>query len=215
MRRTLPRLLLFGKRGEPLFEQLRDVLEVYRCYRPDVGYVQGMSYVAAMLCLHIPDNEYECFMCLANLLASHHCFDFFRLAQSYNRIELVYEITDICLEKNSKQLFKHLKKIEGLRDVHTIYFQQLQTLFVRNLPIEQATLLWDAFLRDGSVVMIRACVAVLLLLESKILQTDFSGELMRLLMPMYKGIDVCKKVNEVVVPKRCIMMLNELQNKVV
>ena len=49
--RTLPRLSLFGKRGEPFYQQLREVLEVFTCYRPDVGYVQGMSYLAANLCL--------------------------------------------------------------------------------------------------------------------------------------------------------------------
>ena len=39
------------------------VLEAYICYRPDVGYVQGMSYLAAMLILYLepyPVNPNDC-----------------------------------------------------------------------------------------------------------------------------------------------------------
>ena len=39
--------------------QLRDVLEAYTAYRPDIGYVQGMSYLAAILLLNM--DTYECF----------------------------------------------------------------------------------------------------------------------------------------------------------
>ena len=32
--------------------QLRNVLDALVCSRPDVGYVQGMSYLGAMICLY-------------------------------------------------------------------------------------------------------------------------------------------------------------------
>jgi alpha-tubulin suppressor-like RCC1 family protein len=55
--RTFPALRLFGPPGSPsagpLHAPVRDVLEAFACFRPDVGYVQGMSYVAAMLALHV------------------------------------------------------------------------------------------------------------------------------------------------------------------
>ena len=56
---------------------LRVVLEAFACHRPDMGYVQGMSYVAAMLLLHIPDR-YMVFQCLANLLVRGHLLHFIR-----------------------------------------------------------------------------------------------------------------------------------------
>ena len=36
--------------------QLRTLLETYACFRPDLGYIQGMSYLAAMICLYLPDE---------------------------------------------------------------------------------------------------------------------------------------------------------------
>lgn len=50
--RTFPSLRVFDK-GGPLFEPLQHILETYVVYRPDVGYVQGMSFLAGMLLLNI------------------------------------------------------------------------------------------------------------------------------------------------------------------
>jgi hypothetical protein len=55
--RTFPALQLFGP-GEtpsegPFHAHLREVLEAFVAYRPDIGYVQGLSYLAAMLTLAI------------------------------------------------------------------------------------------------------------------------------------------------------------------
>ena len=51
------------------FAKMQAVLEAYACYRPDVGYVQGMSYLAAML-IGTGDemSEFDMFLCLANVL---------------------------------------------------------------------------------------------------------------------------------------------------
>ena len=51
--RTFPALQLFGPPGSasggPLHAHLRDVLQAFVAFRPDVGYVQGLSYLGAML----------------------------------------------------------------------------------------------------------------------------------------------------------------------
>lgn len=50
LHRTFPALKFFN--GESLLKiQLRNVLEAYTFFRPDLGYVQGMSYLAGMLLL--------------------------------------------------------------------------------------------------------------------------------------------------------------------
>ena len=45
---------------------LHSVLAAYVCYRPDVGYVQGMSFIAAVLILNM--DAPDAFVCFANLL---------------------------------------------------------------------------------------------------------------------------------------------------
>ena len=46
--------------------QLRRLLQTYVFYRPDVGYVQGMSYLAGHLLLYM--EPYTAFKCFANML---------------------------------------------------------------------------------------------------------------------------------------------------
>ena len=46
-------LSFFHKAGPLLFcDSLRDVVQCYVLFRPDVGYMQGMSHLAAMLLLY-------------------------------------------------------------------------------------------------------------------------------------------------------------------
>lgn len=83
--------------------QLADVLEAYVCYRPDIGYVQGvfhtnenyylnlkksvcffyvsgMSYLAAILLLNL--ETLEAFQCLSHLLNRTVLLEFFKMNQN-------------------------------------------------------------------------------------------------------------------------------------
>ena len=53
--RTWPALAFFANTG-PFYSQLLTMLETYAVFRPDIGYVQGMSYVGGMLLLHMGKN---------------------------------------------------------------------------------------------------------------------------------------------------------------
>jgi hypothetical protein len=64
--RTFPHLAFFQE-GCPMNHDLRDLLDAYCFYRPDRGYVQGMSYLAGNLLLYMP-NKAEAFVVFANLL---------------------------------------------------------------------------------------------------------------------------------------------------
>jgi hypothetical protein len=55
--RTFPTLRLFGPPGShsegPFHQVVLDVLQAFACFRPDLGYVQGMSFIAAVAALHV------------------------------------------------------------------------------------------------------------------------------------------------------------------
>ncbi|XP_038550728.1 TBC1 domain family member 12-like [Micropterus salmoides] len=63
--RTFSSLCVFQK-GGPYHNLLQSILGAYTCYRPDVGYVQGMSSTAAMLILNM--DEVEAFISFSNLI---------------------------------------------------------------------------------------------------------------------------------------------------
>jgi hypothetical protein len=76
MPRTFGHHTLF-KPGAEGTARTTEVLEAYTCYRPDLGYVQGMSYLAATLCFHM--DSFSAFKALVALLSSSLLFDMFRL----------------------------------------------------------------------------------------------------------------------------------------
>ena len=72
--------------GGPLQAPLYQVLESYGCYRPDVGYVQGMSHIAAMLLLNM--EPLAAFIAQCNLLNQPMYFKFFRMNAEQMKVHL-------------------------------------------------------------------------------------------------------------------------------
>lgn len=67
----------------PYHQTLHDVLGAYACYRPDIGYVQGMSFLAAVLLLNM--EAADAFISLANLLNRPSYLAFFRVDHTLMR----------------------------------------------------------------------------------------------------------------------------------
>lgn len=111
LKRTFVALGFFG-RGEPLHDVMRKLLLTYAFYRPDIGYVQGMSFLAGILAVHIWD-EALCFQCLANLLGSEHLYAFYSLKVGFPRradaqpafIQRYYEVFDAIFKAANPTLF--------------------------------------------------------------------------------------------------------------
>ena len=164
--RTFAELALFGDQG-PFHETLKEVLETYVVFRPDLGYVQGMSYIAAVLCLYQPDS-FSAFRCLANLIVSEHFFPFF--AFDVDNINGYYEVYQAALEGTSKSLGKKFKDLNIEPQLYI--FNWFQTVFVRVLPLRVASRVLDCFLIDGSQVLFRVALAVVLLLKPRLKKCD-------------------------------------------
>ncbi|KAJ8783409.1 hypothetical protein J1605_009114 [Eschrichtius robustus] len=63
--------------GGPYHDMLHSILGAYTCYRPDVGYVQGMSFIAAVLILNL--DTADAFIAFSNLLNKPCQMAFFRV----------------------------------------------------------------------------------------------------------------------------------------
>merc|ERR1711871_284150 len=160
--RTFSELALFGEQGA-FHKVLKEVLETYMAYRPDVGYVQGMSYVSAMLCLYTP-NSFTAFTCLTNIIVSEHFFPFF--AMDVDKINVYYELFEAALHSTSKSVAKRLNDFKVEPQLYI--FSWFQTVFVRILPLRVASRVWDCFLIDGTIVLFRVALALLMLLKPKL-----------------------------------------------
>lgn len=97
----------FFKRDGVGFERLEGVLEAYTCYRPDLGYVQGMSYLAATLCFHM--DTFTAFKALAALLSHRLHFDMYRL-QAPRTLHYI-AVFESVVEKELPKLYSHFTDI--------------------------------------------------------------------------------------------------------
>uniref|UniRef100_A0A5S6PYT8 Rab-GAP TBC domain-containing protein n=1 Tax=Trichuris muris TaxID=70415 RepID=A0A5S6PYT8_TRIMR len=164
--RTFPTLGIFQK-GGPFYDLLLNILSAYACYRPDVGYVQGMSFVAAVLLLNL--DLFDAFVAFCNLLNRPTLLAFFRVRQS--EMERYFSAYDLYFKLSLPNLHAHFVNLDVRPELYLIDW--LYTLFARSLPLEITCRVWDLFLRDGELYLFDTALGVLCTYESALLTMDF------------------------------------------
>lgn len=164
--RTFPQLCIFQK-GGPYHDVLHSILGAYTCYRPDVGYVQGMSFIAAVLILNL--ETADAFIAFANLLNKPCQMAFFRVDHS---LMLTYFAAfEVFFEENLPKLFAHFKKNNLTPDIYLIDW--IFTLYSKSLPLDLACRVWDVFCRDGEEFLFRTALGLLRLYQDVLTSMDF------------------------------------------
>lgn len=162
--------------GAPLHEALLSVLGAYAFYRPDVGYVQGMSYLAGMLLLYCRD-EATAFLSLANLLNRAPYPALLRMESSLLGRKL--ELFERALNEQLPVLAAHLSELGCTPDLYLVDW--LFTLFAKSHSLEVAGRVWDCFLLEGEAFVLRTALATLRLLSDEILACGELGAVLRIL----------------------------------
>ena len=173
--RTFPSLAFFQEECA-MHDQLRSVLWNYCFYRPDIGYVQGMSFLAAYLLLYMP--PYKSFICLANLLNSafFHAF----LKMDAQLLALRYAFFSDLLHDAAPALSFHLLSQGVAPELYLLEWSI--TLFAKRLKLDVVGRVWDLYIMDGEAAVYRVGCAVLLLLNAghALEKEDLGGILKRL-----------------------------------
>lgn len=161
---TLPDARMCYNAVAPLHQNLSDVLKAYTLYRSDVGYVYGIHLIAGNICLTLPAAD--AFVLLANMLNRPLPLAF--LVHDEAAMQRTYELTLQTLRYKYTRLHDHLTSPAlGLKPeefLDPIY----RCLFAYNLPHEYVARIWDIFVFEGDKALVRAAVAVLSQLESKL-----------------------------------------------
>uniref|UniRef100_H2ZCR2 Rab-GAP TBC domain-containing protein n=1 Tax=Ciona savignyi TaxID=51511 RepID=H2ZCR2_CIOSA len=164
--RTFHNLCIFQE-GGPYHEVLHDILGAYVCYRPDVGYVQGMSFVAAMLLLNM--EPAKAFISFANLLNQPCQLAFFRLNEEMMKI--YFAAFEVFFEENLPQLFARFKQHNLTPDMYLIDW--VFTMFSKALSLDVASRVWDMYCRDGEEFLFKTAIGILRLHEPLLLTMEF------------------------------------------
>ncbi|TRY99652.1 hypothetical protein DNTS_018057 [Danionella cerebrum] len=164
--RTFPHLCIFQE-GGPYHDVLHSILGAYTCYRPDVGYVQGMSFIAAVLILNM--DTADAFIAFTNLLNKPCQMAFYRVDHS---LMLTYFAAfEVFFEENLPKLFAHFKENNLSSDIYLIDW--IFTLYSKSLPLDIACRVWDVFCRDGEEFLFRTALGILRLYEDILTHMDF------------------------------------------
>lgn len=149
--RTFHYLGIF-KNNSPLSEDLREILRAFVASRPDIGYVQGLSYIAGMLLLHM--DKYQAFVALMNITLSHNIIPFYRFDehQIRKRIQIFKQI----FYHNLPELCDHFESLDILPEIYLI--EWTMTLFAKSLNIDISARIWDIYMIEGIKAIYQAAI---------------------------------------------------------
>jgi hypothetical protein len=143
------------------------VLGAYACYNVKMGYVQGMSFLTAVLLLNM--DAPDAFICLANLLNTKYLLACFCMDQS--KMNNYFRIHQLLFEYNLPKLYAHFEKQSIKPDLYLI--EWIFTLFSKSLPLDVTSRVWDVFFRDGEEFLFRTALGILNLYKETLMQLDF------------------------------------------
>ncbi|CAH0729483.1 unnamed protein product, partial [Brenthis ino] len=159
--RTFPHLCIFQP-GGPYFDVLHELLAAYVCYRPDIGYIQGMSFIAAVLILNM--EAPQAFVCFANLLDGPVLrAAFTRDGATMQRLWKAY----------SRLLAHNLPALADALAPELYLVEWLYTAFAKAMPLDAACRVWDMFLRDGDTFLFNTALGILHLYQDELKDMDF------------------------------------------
>lgn len=151
-------------------QRLKRVLNAYASCNPEIGYCQGMNYVAGLLLL-VSHNEEESFFVFTQLMEH----EDFGLAGFYvGKLPLLRRYLRACeslVADTLPELREHFIKQSVQPAVYL--HQWFLTLFINCFPISMVMILWDVIMCEGLPVILRIAVSILQVLKDSLLSMEF------------------------------------------
>ncbi|KAK8636302.1 hypothetical protein V6N13_005006 [Hibiscus sabdariffa] len=155
---------------------LRRVLVAYSFRDSDVGYCQGLNYVAALLLL-VMKTEEDAFWMLAVLLENVLVNDCYTNNLSGCHVE--QRVFKDLLAKKCPRIAAHLEALEF--NVSLVATEWFLCLFSKSLPSETTLRVWDVLFYEGAKVLFHVALAIFKMNENELLLTHQVDDIMNIL----------------------------------
>uniref|UniRef100_A0AAR5PSH0 Rab-GAP TBC domain-containing protein n=1 Tax=Dendroctonus ponderosae TaxID=77166 RepID=A0AAR5PSH0_DENPD len=167
--RTFPAHDFFKEAGGLGQDSLYRVSKAYAVFDSEVGYCQGLSFLAATLLLHMPEEQAFCV--LVNLMYDYKLRDFYK--QGFENLYLrLYQLNRL-MEEQLNPLWNHFT--EHRIETHMFASQWFLTLFTARFPLYFVFHIIDVFLLQGTETLFQMALALLMVCKKDLLQLDFEG----------------------------------------
>lgn len=147
--------------------ELYNVIKAYLLFDPDVGYTQGMIFVAVPLIMNM--LEAECFCLLVTLMKEYRVRDMF--CPEMKGLHLMLYEFDRLVEVYLPLLYNHLAK-QGIKLL--MYASQwFLTFFAYKFPLDMVLRIYDIIITQGTELILKLAVNLMIKNESHLLQLKF------------------------------------------
>jgi len=162
--RTFPHLEFFHENETlKLSENVSKLLEAFVMLRPDVGYSQGMSFLGAMLLLYM--EPCDAFVAFTNVLNESRLSSFFQ--NEFDKVNIYMQAFSQLLAKHLPSLKRHFDRL-GI-EPPMFLLGWVMSIYTRVFPLDLASRVWDLFVMEGDSVLFGVALAVLEVLDSRLL----------------------------------------------
>mmetsp|Transcript_19712 Transcript_19712/g.29452 ORF Transcript_19712/g.29452 Transcript_19712/m.29452 type:complete len:381 (-) Transcript_19712:110-1252(-) len=164
--RTFSKHILFRDRQGVGQRSLYNVLKAYACYDSNVGYCQGMGFIAGLMLLYM--DEEATFWILVALISTPK-FDMRGLfSNRFPLLDQCFFIFDTLLRRHVPRLMLHLQKMQ----VHCNMYAHrwFITVFSSNFSLEVVNRIWDIYLQEGPRIVFRVAIAIMMQKEEQLLK---------------------------------------------
>ncbi|PHJ17975.1 tbc domain-containing protein [Cystoisospora suis] len=164
--RTFPDVEVFDKDAQVL---LCRTLNAFANIHPEVGYCQGMNFIAGLLLLVSSFDEFDAFCVFRVLMQRYRLKGFFQ--EKFPLLRKYMKAFDTVASTQLPELRQHFAD-EGV--LPAVYLHQwFLTLFVTSLPLRSVCVLWDFLLGEGLHGLLELAVALLKVLTRFIIHLRF------------------------------------------
>ena len=169
--RTLPNHVYFQKKFNHGQKDLFTILKCLSIVEPELGYVQGMGYMAAILLTYV-DKE-DAFSIMLKIIngEQYKMKEFYKAAMP--GLKTSYYVFLVLLKKYMPKLYVHLEQQYFMPPLYAT--QWFMTLFSSNMPLELTLRIWDIFFIEGQKILYRIGLAIFKINEKEMMHHDNEG----------------------------------------
>uniref|UniRef100_A0A8C7VX15 Rab-GAP TBC domain-containing protein n=1 Tax=Oncorhynchus mykiss TaxID=8022 RepID=A0A8C7VX15_ONCMY len=143
----------------------------YSVYDEEIGYCQGQSFLAAVLLLHMPEEQAFCV--LVKIMYEYGLRELYK--KNFEDLHCKFYQLERLLQEQLPDLWSHFQELS--LEAHMYASQWFLTLFTAKFPLCMVFHITDLLLCEGLNIIFNVALALLKTSKEDLLQADFEGAL--------------------------------------
>ncbi|XP_059922802.1 rab GTPase-activating protein 1-like isoform X8 [Gadus macrocephalus] len=152
-------------------DSLYKICKAYSVYDDEIGYCQGQSFLAAVLLLHMPEEQTFCV--LVKIMYEYGLRSLYK--NNFEDLHCKFYQLEKLMQEQLPDLWAHFHDLS--LEAHMYASQWFLTLFTAKFPLCMVFHITDLLLSEGLNIIFNVALALLKTSKEDLLQADFEGAL--------------------------------------